>query len=494
MAQEPVRELLDLNAVHAFYIGVLQKRLGHAVPLPREADTSAPPERVEQSLDALRRWLAVLDLAITPPMVRDEFKTSVSKETSQALLRYYVSKHSHNEFETDKADCVVTFLFRTPWTDSLHKDTKLPQHGDAYEFTAKAALDFEAEIYRVLGDLPVPPLPDERKQLLREFEFLHQEVDDFRTFDQLMDSGIIQKVRDIKHTFGSSFYHPDVLATLAVYNVVFGRKFDELFKAATDQIKNFAQKVEQEGGSILSRVEGDITVKNLSDVQAQQAQMLNTEYHRAHEQFKKVSTFKKAVDKRRPAASASASAPAPPAMAAAASAAPAGRPAAPAPTAAAGIPNIVEEGKLNSLLDTVRSFVRVAQPGSYSVVPLIKGVLNITATEVEALRADYAHEKSFRADLANSVSRMMGMLARIVIETEEFRNKQNSSYLWKPHADSLAYLMALAPGVLDGAAQVQAIAEQRGLDEKAAGVKNTALKLRTEIQKVAAMLQEVGNR
>jgi len=98
MANEPVRELLDLNAVHAFYIEVLQKRLGHAIPVPREADTGAPPERVEQSLDALRRWLAVLDLAITPPMVRDEFKTSVSKETSQALLRYYVSKHSHHEF------------------------------------------------------------------------------------------------------------------------------------------------------------------------------------------------------------------------------------------------------------------------------------------------------------------------------------------------------------------------------------------------------------
>ena len=38
-AQDPVRELLDLVAVHKFYIATLESQLGHPVPLPKEADS-----------------------------------------------------------------------------------------------------------------------------------------------------------------------------------------------------------------------------------------------------------------------------------------------------------------------------------------------------------------------------------------------------------------------------------------------------------------------
>ena len=88
-----------------------------------------------------------------------------------------------------------------------------------------------------------------------------------------------------------------MLATVAVYNSFFGRRFDELFREAAAQIKAFAQKVQQEGGSIMSRVDGDVTVKNLTEVEA--SKVLSQEYGRAQETLRKVSKFKKAVDSRR---------------------------------------------------------------------------------------------------------------------------------------------------------------------------------------------------
>ena len=73
-----------------------------------------------------------------------------------------------------------------------------------------------------------------------------------------------------------------------------------------------------------------------------------------------------------------------------------------APPAMSGGSNSLEDGKIRMQLDAIRTFVRVADKSCF-VVPLVKGVINITASEAEALRADFVAEKSFRADNANVV-------------------------------------------------------------------------------------------
>src|SRR5947209_3830866 len=110
-----------------------------------------------------------------------------------------------------------------------------------------------------------------------------------------MDSGIVQRVRDIKQSFQSSFYDPSVLANVAVYNTIFGARFDQLFHATTEQIKNFATKVQDEGASIMSRLDEDVTVKHLADVE--DSHIMKQEYGKAQEHFRKISKFKKVVDK-----------------------------------------------------------------------------------------------------------------------------------------------------------------------------------------------------
>ena len=114
-----------------------------------------------------------------------------------------------------------------------------PEVDSSYAFISQAALAFEAELYRALEDVPSESMPPEHVTLLQEFEYLYQELEEFRHFDQIIDSGIVQRVRELKQSLGMSFYHPDSLANLAVWNDVFGRKFDELFHDAAVQIKSF---------------------------------------------------------------------------------------------------------------------------------------------------------------------------------------------------------------------------------------------------------------
>ena len=504
LGHDRVRELLDLVAVHGFYIQLIEQKLDHAVPVPREAE--APDRdlsRIDQSIQLLRRWLSLLDLAIPAMSIRDAVRNDLALETSEALMRYFIDKHRVSEADRDKADCIATSLYRT-FTKNA------PPLGDVHDRIfqiMQLAQAYEDEIMRIVGDANIPDLPPEHRQLLGEFEFLHQEIEDFKHFDQIMDSGIVQRVRDIKQSFGASFYHPKVLAHVALYNAYFGKRFDDLFRATTEQLKAFAAKVQDEGASIMSKVEGDITVKHLADVQDDH--LMNQEYGRAQENFRKISTFKKVVDKRggaKPAtayASAAAAghhhAAAPAAHPAPAHQAPAAHhaspTAAPKPPVSAPLPkslNPGEESKINAQLDAIRSFVRVAEKSCH-VVPLTKGSLSITANEADSLRADYAHEKSFRADYANIIAMLVALMARLKVEEVEFREKGGSAYLWKPHADAITYIVQRSQEVFGQVNEMIALCEKRGLKEKSEAIKASALKLRTALQQTAATLKTAGS-
>jgi hypothetical protein len=242
LAQDPRRELQDLVAVHRFYLALLEKHLGHAVPVPAEVGSPSSSEVVKQ-------WLRLLDMAISPPMVRDALKRVASPETAEALLRHYIFQASHSDYDRDKTDFLGTYLLRNPGTNSGRQAFSEVSTGTGaaytYAFSQQQAKEFEKELEQIIGEPPAQ-MPEEHQNLLREFQFLHQEADEFRHFDQVMDSGIMQRVREVKDQFGPSFYHPRALATIAVYNAFFGRRFDELFREAANQIKAFAQKVQQE--------------------------------------------------------------------------------------------------------------------------------------------------------------------------------------------------------------------------------------------------------
>ncbi len=495
MSPDPARELLDLVAINAFYTRLLEERLRHRIPVPREIAEAGMPARAAQSAATLKQWLDLLDMAISPPMVRDALKDASARETAEALLRYFVAKRPKDIADHEKTDFIATFLYRCfspgpPPPPEIYK----PQPDDTGS-EPKQRKPFENEIYRILGEMELPTLTEEHSQLLREFHFITQEVDDFRHFDQLMDSGVMQRVREIKQAFGDSFYHPRVRAILAEYNVFFGARFDDLFRHAAKQIKNFVAKVQEEGGSIMARVDGDVTVQQLAEVE--ENEILRTEYGRAQEAFRKISKMKKAVDIRgsaRPAASA------PPVArpAAVPTRRPAVAPAAAPPSARSVgsetviIKNLLEESKLKGVEDSLCEFVRAAAPDWNHVVPVRRGEITLSASEIEAFRADYGDEKSFRADYAAALRLIIALQARLMEELEDYRTKRKSAHLWQPHADTLAYLLEATRRTIGTCGPVLATAHQRGLKDKATALDASLQKLRTQSELVTKTLENKG--
>jgi hypothetical protein len=366
-----------------------------------------------------------------------------------------------------------------------------------------AAIAFEIALIEILADSDVPSLPEEHVQLLRRFDPFLQEVSRFRDFNSLIDSGMIGRVRELKQWLDASFYHPGVLATVSAYNAAFGKKFDELFVNALGEIKNFGQALEEMGGTILTTVDGvEVTVEHVAAIE--EKQLLQADYGSAFEKFRRVSKLKKELDRRPPirralmtpagqttrvggSAAAGAKAAKVVKVAKPAAAVPVFQP--PAITAQQ---LSAEEGKLRRVEESIRVFVRVADPKYRQIVPMRFFNLTLSVAEADAYGAAYLEEKSLRADIARTLIRMISISARISTELEELKRSQKMSSLWKLHADSIVVLLDMASSSTEDAGSVAKTAEQSGSGAAARAIHESVAKLRRQSDLAVKTLANVS--
>jgi hypothetical protein len=440
LVEDPKWELALLATVQSFYQRLLSDQLGGELPAPAELapDVISRADDVRSTLDQMHLWIQLLDMAITPAMLRLGVQSDLDPEVAEALLRYFARHRDDSGANRDKTDLVATFLFRHPRVAGQWE-----QRG--YGLDGSIPLSpFEIALLEILSESDVPVLPENHVQLLREFGPLLDQANRFQDFSTLMDSGIIPRVRELKASLGESIYHPGVLATLAPYNAAFGDRFHTLFAAATEEIKNFANRLEELGGSILSTVDGvEVTVEHVAALN--QEALLKVDYGAALEKFRRVSRLKKELERRppirrvNPDSTASAHAVGAGGAAAAPALAPKYVPAAITPQALS-----VEEAKLRRVEESIRVFVRVADPKFRQIVPMRYFNLMLSSAEVEACTADYLEQAGPRADAARMLLRVVAVTARLTTEMEELKRSRNSRSVWKLHADSLVVLVDLA--------------------------------------------------
>lgn len=549
MAEDSKWELAIAEIVYGFYRKLFRDSVQEPLPLPADLHKLSLAEldsEFPDPLSRLRGWLKLLDLAVTPSMLRQALAPDVDPEIAETLLRYYARKRGGNDADRDKADFVATFLYRYP---------RVPGQWETRGYTLDGVVPvppFEIALIEILAEADPEPLAEECIPILREFDLLREELEACATLESLTDVGIVQKGRDLKQALGISFYHPSVLAAVGPYNAAVGKRLEELFRAATSQLKSFAESVHREGGDVTSPVEGKVTVQHLAQIE--ENEILKTEYAAAQEKFRRVSKVKKAVDKRQAgdaqpapeAAAPEAKKPAQPEHVAKAphpasekfcqplrkeqqpeetetSPEPArtpkfvGRPAPQMPkfnVPAASIPSHeapdsgfsgqataaqparlydpqVEEGKLRSVEDSIRVFVRAADPKYRQIVPMRNSNLTLTPVEADACGADYWDEKSFRGDYARTLGRIVAMAARTSTELPELKQRQNSAHLWKPHASALKYLLDTYATIFEQANSVLVVAGQRGLSEKINAMRESLQKTRTRLDSAEQLLREL---
>ena len=498
MAEDLRFELAILATVQGFYQKLLRDVLGGDVPIPSDLDEDAlrhTDRELPHTLARMYRWLHLLDMAITPAMLRKALTPDTDSEVAEALLRYFVRRREATDVNRDKTDLVSTFLYRHPRVQGQWEQRGFGLDG------ALPLSPFEIALIEILADSDVPSLPEEHVQLLRRFDPFLEEVKRFRDFNALIDSGMIGRVRELKQWLDSSFYHPGVLATVAAYNTAFGNRFDDLFLKALSEIKNFGQALEEMGGTILTTVDGvEVTVEHVAAIE--EKQLLQADYGNAFEKFRRVSKLKKELDRRppirrslltpaasstRPGGSAAAAPKAARAAAAKAASTPVFQP--PAITAQQ---ISAEEAKLRRVEESIRVFVRVADAKYRQIVPMRFFNLTLTAAEADAYGADFLEEKSMRADVAQMLIRLVSMSARVSTELEELKRSQKMSSLWKLHADSVVVLLDMASTSTEDAGSLAQSAEQGKTGGAASAIHESVKKLRMHSDVAVKTLANVG--
>jgi hypothetical protein len=476
VAEDPKWELAILATVQGFYEKLLQETVEGEVPIPAGLETvslQSDETDVNLTLNKMRRWLRLLDMAITPAMLRRGLTSDTDPEIAEALLRYFSRKKESGAVNRDKTDLVATFLYTHP---------RVPGQWEQRGYGLDGSLPlspFEIALLEILADSDAPSLPEEHLQTLRRFDPLCEEAAAFRDLNALMDSGIISRVRDLKQSFELTFYHPGVLATIAPYNAAFGKKFDELFRRAATEIKSFAEALQEQGGTILGNVDGvDVTVEHVANLK--ENELLKIDYGQALDKFGRISKLKKTLERRPPIRRVA-------------------RPAAPLPPKPQPVPvstwqppeldvaalraNVTpqqvaaEETKLLKIEESIRIFVRVADPKFRQIVPMRFFNLTLTPAEADSYCADYLEEKSLRSGVARVLLRLVAVDARITTELEELKRCQNSASLWKMHSDSLIVLLEIARSVGESATRVSSLASQQNQTNSADAIHVSMQKL-----------------
>jgi len=489
VVEDPKWELAILATVQGFYEKLLQESVGGEVPVPNglEAISLQSDGAIHETLEQMRRWLRLLDMAITPAMLRRAFVPDTDPEIAEAVLRYLTRRKDGSDNNRDKTDLVATFLYRHPRVAGQWEQRGYGLDG------ALPLSPFEIALIEILADTDVPSLPEEHVQMLRRFDPLREEGNRFHDLNALLDSGIIARVRELKQGLDQSFYHPGVLATIAPYNSAFGKKFDELFHAATFEIKSFADALQEQGGSILGNVDGvDVTVEHVAAME--EAQLLKMDYGLALDKFRRVSRLKRTLERRPPmkhgipvGARGSRSA------GTAAAAAPARKVAFDLETLRKSVTPAqitVEETKLCKIEESIRIFVRVADPKFRQIVPMRFFNLILTPAEAHAYCADYLEEKSIRAGVARTLLRIVAVVARMSTELEELKRNERSTSLWKLHADYLVVLLEIASVLGRNAEHMLSLTSQHGTSEDIEAIRNSLEKLRQRSEETVVVLSK----
>jgi hypothetical protein len=485
LIEDPKWELALLATVQAFYQRILSEQLGGQLPAPAELATDAisHTEDVQSTLQQMHLWIQLLDMAVTPAMLRLGLTPDLDPEVAEALLRYFARHRDDSASNRDKTDLVATFLFRHP---------RVPGQWERRGYGLDGSIPlspFEIALLEILSESDVPVLPEEHVQSLREFSPLLDQANRFHDFSTLMESGIISRVRELKSALGESIYHPGVLATLAPYNAAFGDRFHAQFVAAAEEIKNFARQLAELGGSILSTVDGvEVTVDHVAALNEED--LLKVDYAAALEKFRRVSRLKKELG-RRPPIRRSQPASAPAVARSAHAVGGGGAAAAPAlearyvPTTITAQALSVEEAKLRRVEESIRVFVRVADPKFRQIVPMRYFNLMLSPAEVAAYTADYLEQPGPHADAARMTLRIVAMTARMITEMEELKRSPRASTIWKLHADSLALLFHLAKRMPEALARLASSSDQ----SQTTGETNSAL--HASLEKLRARSIEV---
>jgi len=435
----------DFALLHRLFAEVIADEIKAPVALPvvveaalQDAASSANPD--EQVAPELIPWLSLLDLCATPRVLRTGIEErKPAEESLVALVRFLCGKPVRNESDPDRTEWALTHIFKD-------RRVRLGSIGNVHD-----------QVVALLARREAPGQKASTESLLTELSGLLDEITSFQTFEMLTNSGVIARGREIKQGLKEDFFHPEVLATIVNYNLIFSKKFDTLFQAVKAQAKEVATEL-------------------------------------ARRDYRYTSADFKALSGVPPGA---ATAGGPPAIT---QGIPTAAPAESKPDElldrirSMGVNPEEERRKLRNLLANMTSFVQATTGRAIAEIPLPHSEMFVTPWEERAISVEYpGGDKSFRAEVNRALRTAIGLLAGISEERAGYMaERRGSEHRWKKHYDALLWLLYESRAHREELASLADRTEQTGLTERAEQIRKTAKRLEDAADQVTGFIRQVG--
>ncbi|OFW00087.1 MAG: hypothetical protein A3F68_00825 [Acidobacteria bacterium RIFCSPLOWO2_12_FULL_54_10] len=430
--------------LHPIYAGIAEKELGHGIPYP--ACAYLLRDDVDSAADAAvapetEHWLNLLDFLVTPHRLRVYLLETNAEETIlQALLRYLAGKKKRSAQERDKVDWLVTHIFRM----------REERQGKLIGWP-------KPELEEMLSGIQFKEPSSQTESNLLEIPFLLDEAKQFNNFREMTESGIVQRVRDLKNNFGEDFFHPEVLAAIIHYNLLFGRKFRKLLEETVHRVRQLVKPEMNEG---------------IPDTR----ELLQIDYRAASNAFKKIVE----LDRKEP---------------------PAKTPTVSRTSTSGIFASLTREEHLRNMginsgkeaealkIRVQELRVRCRANPTLKSLPSAHEPLDLMDWELAAMRNELPeNEESFRVEFTQELCQSVGIIYRIHEEIPLHKEKKEPQEEWKKHYDSLVYLLFEGNEKKASLARLSAQCQQRGLLEKAKQLQWTAERLEKSLSKVASLI------
>lgn len=245
------------------YENLVQKRLPYEIdfreawtPVERtkEALNSARQDEVDvllntsnQRIESVSRELLAADAELTPTVMRRFFERLASQDEQLIfnLIKFYIYAGATDGERRDKLDYLLTRIGETHLSD-----------GGEYAARESIALRHQLEAITKLAGSEIT-LADDVVGTIRELREIKSEVDQANQFEDLTSTGLVDRLRKVKHDSGGLFFHPDVMLAAIHANISMRRKFTHLYELEEEKILTSAERILTNDESIRENLAAD---------------------------------------------------------------------------------------------------------------------------------------------------------------------------------------------------------------------------------------------
>lgn len=424
----------EFREIHSLFLAILQPQLEHPLFLPEgvmqtgtEEDSSASPQGVPENAMA---WLEIVGAAISLHWLRRYAREhGIAEPASRALLRFWIAKKTHFPEDHEKVDWLATYLFK-----AREQESKEPTGW------------VKSELQLLLKGIPSSPLGPDAQSLLGELPPLLDDARYLGAFSQITDSNILERGREMKAQLGDDLFNPVALAAVVNYNLVLGRKFDELLDRAILHARDAAPSTSvhqltealrndyRSNAGVIQQL-ADLTRKQLTE--KAEVQVGSGPEPLLDQQLKRL-----------------------------------------------GIDSTHEASKVRGRLRDLATKL-MADPTIRSI-RICGSPLSLQEWEVNAFRSlTTKREENLQGAFARSVSRAIAILVRIIEELYAYESKKGAGDAsWKKHQDALFYLLYEGRGHRAALLQLSSLHRKSDLPEMAQQLVSTAEKLEANLARL----------